>query len=119
MTADDARARITRAIKAVTDTWVEPLDDVHDIPQIVNAVLAEMNDYEPISNKRQADFKRAVVFRDDARPGDIAEHINGQLDPREVVAIDDQLVWLRGVTDSPMGPFPRTNYHFFRYRPVE
>ena len=31
---------LTKAIKSVTDLWDEPLDDVHDLPQIVNAILA-------------------------------------------------------------------------------
>ena len=28
------------AIREVTDGWEEPLDEVHDVPQIINAVLA-------------------------------------------------------------------------------
>lgn len=35
------RERLGRAICAVTDTWDEPLDEVVDVPQVVNAVLAE------------------------------------------------------------------------------
>lgn len=31
---------LAQTIKAVTDLWDEPLDEVHDIPQIVNAILA-------------------------------------------------------------------------------
>lgn len=31
---------LTAAIRSVTDQWDEPLDEVHDIPQIVNAILA-------------------------------------------------------------------------------
>lgn len=31
---------LTKIIQAVTDRWEEPLDEVHDIPQIVNAILA-------------------------------------------------------------------------------
>ena len=31
---------LTKVIKSVTDLWDEPLDDVHDLPQIVNAILA-------------------------------------------------------------------------------
>lgn len=40
--APDAGGReaLTAAIRSVTDLWDEPLDDVHDIPPIVNAVLA-------------------------------------------------------------------------------
>lgn len=29
-----------RLVAAVTDRWDEPLDEVHDIPQIVDAILA-------------------------------------------------------------------------------
>ena len=31
---------LARVIAGVTDLWDEPLDEVHDIPQIVNAILA-------------------------------------------------------------------------------
>lgn len=31
---------LTSVIRAVTDLWDEPLDEVHDLPQIVNALLA-------------------------------------------------------------------------------
>jgi hypothetical protein len=36
------RDAITEAIRSVTDNWDEPLDEVHDIPPIVNAVLATL-----------------------------------------------------------------------------
>jgi hypothetical protein len=32
---------LAEAIRSVTDLWDEPLDEVHDIPPIVNAILAE------------------------------------------------------------------------------
>ena len=35
----DAEA-LTAVIRSVTDLWPEPLDEVHDIPPVVNAVLA-------------------------------------------------------------------------------
>ena len=35
-----ARVTLTAAIRAVTDAWEEPLDEVHDVPQVVNSVLA-------------------------------------------------------------------------------
>jgi hypothetical protein len=31
---------LAQTIATVTDSWDEPLDGVHDIPQIVNAILA-------------------------------------------------------------------------------
>lgn len=36
----EAAETISGLIASVTDTWDEPLDEVHDIPQIVNAFLA-------------------------------------------------------------------------------
>jgi len=35
-----ARDDLAGVIGAVTDYWDEPLDEVHDIPAIVNAILA-------------------------------------------------------------------------------
>jgi hypothetical protein len=40
MSTDEIREALARTIAEVTDQWDEPLDEVHDIPQIVNAVLA-------------------------------------------------------------------------------
>lgn len=40
MSADEAREALARTIAEVTDQWDEPLDEVHDIPQIVNALFA-------------------------------------------------------------------------------
>ena len=37
---EQMRDGLSRAIREVTDLWEEPLDEVHDVPQIVNAVLA-------------------------------------------------------------------------------
>jgi hypothetical protein len=34
------RDDLTAVIRSVTDTWDEPLDEVHDVRQIVNAVIA-------------------------------------------------------------------------------
>ena len=31
---------LAHIIAGVTDLWDEPLDEVHDVPQIVNAILA-------------------------------------------------------------------------------
>ena len=35
-----ARFDLAAIIQSVTDRWDEPLDEVHDIPQIVDAILA-------------------------------------------------------------------------------
>ena len=34
------REEVTRAIRSVTDRWDEPLDEVHDVPPIADALLA-------------------------------------------------------------------------------
>jgi len=34
------REALAGVIQSVTDNWDEPLDEVHDVPQIVNAILA-------------------------------------------------------------------------------
>lgn len=34
------KAELSKTIAEVTDLWDEPLDEVHDLPQIVNAILA-------------------------------------------------------------------------------
>jgi hypothetical protein len=42
-TMNDAETQaevLAAAIRSVTDLWDEPLDEVHDIPPIVNAILA-------------------------------------------------------------------------------
>jgi hypothetical protein len=44
MTAD--RIEMTRVIRDVTDAWEEPLDEVHDVPPIVNAVLAYLAEHD-------------------------------------------------------------------------
>lgn len=36
----DAGQGLSATVRAVTDLWDEPLDEVHDVPQIVNAILA-------------------------------------------------------------------------------
>lgn len=40
MTPEEYREALARTIAEVTDQWDEPLDEVRDIPQIVNALLA-------------------------------------------------------------------------------
>lgn len=35
------RDELAKTVREVTDLWEEPLDDVHDVPQIVNAILAD------------------------------------------------------------------------------
>lgn len=36
----DHNQTLIAIIRSVTDGWDEPLDEVHDIPPIVNAILA-------------------------------------------------------------------------------
>lgn len=33
--------RLAQVIQSVTDNWDEPLDDLHDVRPIVNAILAD------------------------------------------------------------------------------
>ena len=37
------REEVARAIRSVTDRWDEPLDEVHDVPPIADALLARFN----------------------------------------------------------------------------
>ena len=46
-------------------------------------------------------------------PGDSADHISGQLDPRKVVRTDDNFVYL-DILGQTCGPFPKENYTFTR-----
>lgn len=67
-TVQPDRDTITRAIAAVTDLWDEPLDEVHDVPQIVNAVLALLAGQPAVAEVRaQAliDFADATRFPSD------------------------------------------------------
>jgi hypothetical protein len=46
------RRVLTNVIRSVTDQWDEPLDEVHDIPQIVNAILVAEKEGELESQRR-------------------------------------------------------------------
>jgi hypothetical protein len=37
---DAAKADLMQIIRTVTDQWDEPLDEVHDVPQIANAIIS-------------------------------------------------------------------------------
>lgn len=65
-TAD--RETLTRAICAVTDLWAEPLDDVHDVPQIVNAVLAALSDHDRQVAAQAWDEGRRAGYADGTDP---------------------------------------------------
>lgn len=60
------RDEIAREIRAVTDGWAEPLDEVHDVPQIVNAILAST-----VIRRIQAE-----TLREAARP--FMDRLNGE-----------------------------------------
>lgn len=49
----------------------------------------------------------------DVRPGDIADHVSGSLDPREVSRVDAHNIWLR-LDGGDFGPCPKLNYTFIR-----
>ena len=61
-------------------------------------------------------MKWCAIHENAAGAGDIATHIDGHLDPREVARIDHekQEVWLYLLTDEPAGPFPLRNYRYSR-----
>ena len=46
-------------------------------------------------------------------PGDSADHVSGELDPREVVRVDGRYVYL-DILGQTCGPFPKENYTFTR-----
>ena len=46
-------------------------------------------------------------------PGDMADHVSGGLDPREVVRVDGSYVYL-DILGQTCGPFPKDNYTFTR-----
>lgn len=46
-------------------------------------------------------------------PGDLADHVSGELDPREVVRVDGNYVYL-DILGQTCGPFPKDNYTFTR-----
>ena len=41
--SDDTREKLARTVMNVTDRWDEPLDAVHDIPQILDAILSRFD----------------------------------------------------------------------------
>jgi hypothetical protein len=38
--SETEREALAEVIQSVTDNWDEPLDEVHDVPAIINAILA-------------------------------------------------------------------------------
>ncbi len=46
--------------------------------------------------------------------GDWADHKYRELDPREVVKVseDGTLIWIKILTDAPVGPLPAENYDY-------
>ena len=52
----------------------------------------------------------------DPQPGDLATHVDGQLDSRPVAKIDQaaDLVWLN-ILGKDAGPFPASNYTYQRW----
>lgn len=56
MTEKSIRDELARTIHAVTDSWDEPLDEVHDVPWIVSAILAS-----PVIRRIQADAIREAA----------------------------------------------------------
>lgn len=42
-TTEETKQQIIEEIGKVTNAWDEPLDEVHDIPPIANALMARFN----------------------------------------------------------------------------
>jgi hypothetical protein len=58
------REDLSRVICDVTDRWDEPLDEVHDVPQIVNAVLAWLADHDRrVSERTWGEGHQAAALR--------------------------------------------------------
>lgn len=51
---------------------------------------------------------------DDPKPGDIATHKNGELDPRSVTKVEGDSIWLFILINPPYGPLPKDNYTYKR-----
>lgn len=56
-----------------------------------------------------------MQWKDVARPrkGDLASHVSGELDSREVTRVEGEQVWL-WILVSEAGPFPVENYTYKR-----
>ena len=68
-------------IRSTTDTWDEPLDEVHDVPQIVNAILG--SEWLAARDRRVA----AQTLRDAADDAvNLWQNTGGGGDIRETVA---------------------------------
>lgn len=54
-----------------------------------------------------------IIDVTEPQPGDWADHVSGDLDPREVARVEGDSVWLL-IFGNEIGPFPRDNYTYIR-----
>lgn len=83
------------------------LDRFFMYPQDTVFVVTRREVGEPASTKAIRIPPKAVL------PGDLADHVSGVLDPREVVRVDGSYVYL-DILGQTCGPFPKDNYTFTR-----
>ena len=76
-------------------------------PQDTVFVVTRREVEEPANTKAIRIPPKAVL------PGDSADHVSGELDPREVVRVDGSYVYLN-ILGQTCGPFPKSNYTFTR-----
>ena len=83
------------------------LDRFFKYPQDTVFVVTRREGEEPANTKVIRIPSKAVL------PGDLADHVSGELDPREVVRVDGSYVYL-DILGQTCGPFPKENYTFTR-----
>ena len=64
--------------------------------------------------KEEALMQFIDVSIEDAQPGDLALHVNGQLDAREVVAVNGAKSVVLDIMGKLAGPLPKKNYTYRR-----
>ena len=89
------------------DELKQQLDRFFTCPQDTMFVVTRREEEEPANTKVIRVPPKAVL------PGDLADHISGELDPREVVRVDGRYVYL-DIFGQTYGPFPKESYTFTR-----
>ena len=114
---------MTRTVYTLTITdyyggsHVHPNMGAVELHRRLNDFLTTSRDIVFVITQREVDeTEDAKIIRVPSKavlPGDSADHISGQLDPREVVRTDDNFVYL-DILGQTCGPFPKSNYTFTR-----
>ena len=89
------------------DEMRQALDRFFMCPQDPVFVVTKREVEEPVNIKFIRIPPKAVL------PGDLADHVSGELDPRKVVRVDGIYVYL-DILGQTCGPFPKDNYTFTR-----